>query len=83
MTEKQTKNQTRRPKIKSNSLTREKIERKKHNGISGIYMIYNTINNKIYIGSSVDIIKRMDSHLSYLRNGKHHSVHLQRAWKHC
>lgn len=58
----------------------KQIERKKHNNISGIYMIYNKINNKIYIGSAANLQKRKDHHLSLLRNKKHDSKHLQRAW---
>lgn len=58
----------------------EEIKTKKHNQKSGIYMIHNVINNKIYIGSATDLIKRRDSHLSYLRNNKHSCEHLQRAW---
>lgn len=32
--------------------------------ISGIYIITNTLNNKVYIGSSVDILKRKYEHFS-------------------
>lgn len=48
--------------------------------ISGIYQIKNLVNGKVYIGSSVDIKSRWRNHLSKLRNNKHHSRHLQRAW---
>lgn len=48
--------------------------------ISGIYQIRNTINGHRYIGSAVDIQHRWSQHINYLRKGKHHSEHLQRAW---
>lgn len=48
--------------------------------ISGIYQIKNLANNKIYIGSAVNIKNRWKSHKSRLNLNKHHSIHLQRAW---
>lgn len=45
----------------------------------GIYCIENTINSKIYIGSSKHISKREAQHFSHLSNGNHHNIHLQRA----
>ncbi len=48
---------------------------------SGIYQITNTTNNKIYIGSSVNIKARWAGHRSDLKNKKHHSKHLQRSWE--
>jgi group I intron endonuclease len=47
---------------------------------SGIYVIKNTVNNKIYIGSAVNIDKRWLQHKHSLKEGKHHSCLLQRAW---
>lgn len=49
--------------------------------ISGIYEIVNALNGKRYIGSSVLIRKRWSSHRRDLDRGKHHSPHLQRAWR--
>ena len=46
----------------------------------GIYQIYNKTNNKRYIGSTLNISRRWTQHLHLLRNGKHHSKHLQSAW---
>lgn len=43
-------------------------------------MILNNINNKCYIGSSVNIRKRFYEHKHTLRKNKHHSSHLQNAW---
>lgn len=48
--------------------------------ISGIYSITNTVTNKKYIGSSINIHHRWEVHRSQLKRGKHHSIHLQRAW---
>jgi group I intron endonuclease len=47
---------------------------------SGIYKITNTINNKFYIGSSVNIRARITNHRSQLNRGVHDNNHLQRAW---
>ena len=47
----------------------------------GIYSITNTINNKKYIGSTAkSFISRFTQHISKLKLGKHHCVHLQYAW---
>lgn len=46
--------------------------------ISGIYKIYNLIDDKIYIGSSQYIQSRWQAHRKLLKNQKHHSIHLQR-----
>jgi len=40
--------------------------------ISGIYGITNINNNKIYIGSSKNIIKRLHSHMQEIKEGIHH-----------
>lgn len=48
--------------------------------LRGIYKIVNTFNNKVYIGSSVDIESRHQEHKRDLRNGKHHNYLLQRDW---
>lgn len=48
--------------------------------ISGVYKITNIINNKFYIGSSIDIYRRLDAHQKTLNRNKHHSNHLQNAW---
>jgi group I intron endonuclease len=46
----------------------------------GIYKIENIINNKIYIGSSIDIDERWRRHIKYLNDNKHHSPNLQYSW---
>lgn len=47
---------------------------------TGIYCIKNKENGKMYIGSSFNIEKRWADHLYMLKENKHHSIHLQRAW---
>lgn len=46
----------------------------------GVYFIVNKLNDKFYVGHSIDIFKRFNSHKCYLRNNKHHCTKLQRAW---
>ena len=46
----------------------------------GIYAITNTTNGKPYIGSSANIERRWKQHRNALAKGRHHSIHLQRAW---
>jgi group I intron endonuclease len=46
----------------------------------GIYCIRNTVNGRIYVGSSIDIRMRWYSHKSNLRLGRHHARMLQRSW---
>lgn len=50
------------------------------NQISGIYRIINTLDNKFYIGNSVNIYSRWGLHKHLLNNNKHGSIKLQRAW---
>lgn len=47
--------------------------------VSGVYCILNVINNKCYIGSSVNLKKRRTDHLRELRKNIHHSDKLQNA----
>jgi len=44
------------------------------------YKIVNGINNKFYIGSTMDPKRRHKEHISLLKNNKHHCIYLQRAW---
>lgn len=48
--------------------------------IMGVYYIKNTVTGQIYVGSSVDINRRLNGHLSALRKGKHVNCLLSRAW---
>ncbi len=47
---------------------------------SGIYKILNLINNKIYVGSSINISVRITSHKLNLRKNKHCNTHLQYSY---
>lgn len=47
---------------------------------SGIYKITNTVNQKIYVGSSINIAKRFNTHKNSLIKNNHHSKTLQRSW---
>lgn len=57
-----------------NQLIKEKLY------TSGIYSIKNTVNNKIYIGSSVNIYKRLLKHRSLLRHNRHFNSILQNSY---
>ena len=46
----------------------------------GIYIIRNLVNDKIYVGSSVNIRRRFSQHKSTLRHNTHKNKHLQNAW---
>lgn len=46
----------------------------------GIYEIRNTVNGKVYVGSSRTLRKRKHTHFSELRRNVHHSSHLQYAF---
>lgn len=45
-----------------------------------IYQIINKINQKRYIGQTIDIDARKYHHFNDLKNGQHHSIKLQRAY---
>lgn len=49
--------------------------------MSGIYQIYNPINNKRYIGSSINVERRLKEHLRNLEKNRHCNDHLQSAYK--
>jgi group I intron endonuclease len=46
----------------------------------GIYKILNIKNNKFYIGSSKNLIKRKNQHFLFLKLNIHHNKHLQNSW---
>lgn len=48
---------------------------------SGVYQILDTVTGKAYVGSSADLRARANQHRSALRNNRHHSTKLQRAWR--
>ena len=46
----------------------------------GIYQIRNLLNNKKYIGSSIDLYDRKNNHFKELKKNNHHNVHLQNSY---
>lgn len=48
--------------------------------ICGIYCIKNIINNKRYVGQSININSRWEHHISALNNNNHYNSHLQKSW---
>lgn len=48
--------------------------------VSGIYMIKNLINEKVYIGKSINVPCRLNQHKRELRRNVHHNKYLQRSW---
>lgn len=47
---------------------------------SGIYEIINVLDGKVYIGSSINVDKRIGAHKNDLLKNKHGNIHLQRAY---
>ena len=47
---------------------------------SGVYQIKCIENEKIYIGQTIDLDRRLHDHLRTLRRGTHHNHYLQRAF---
>lgn len=47
---------------------------------SAVYELRNLVNNKVYIGSTLNFNKRVSSHKHALNANKHHSSHLQASW---
>lgn len=56
----------------------EKLKDPRWQKKSGIYRL--TINGNIYIGSAVDLTKRIRSHVNDLKGNRHINIHLQRAY---
>lgn len=46
----------------------------------GIYLIFNLVNGKRYIGSSRNLYNRINQHYQDLKCNKHHNTHLQTSW---
>jgi group I intron endonuclease len=46
----------------------------------GIYEIFHSPSNKVYIGSSIHVATRMAEHRRALKRGNHANQYLQRAW---
>ena len=47
---------------------------------SGVYLITNNKNNHKYVGSAVNLYRRIKRHSSQLQAQTHYNEHLQRAW---
>lgn len=47
---------------------------------SGIYIIRNLANDKVYIGKSKNIKQRKNTHFSALKLNKHNNQHLQNSY---
>jgi len=47
---------------------------------SGVYVIINTVNGLTYVGSSVNLERRIVRHCNELRRGVHYNKQLQRSW---
>jgi len=47
---------------------------------SGIYVVLNTVNGKVYVGSSINVHSRLADHRISLARGRHTNPHLQSAW---
>lgn len=45
-----------------------------------VYQIRNTVNNKVYIGSTVNVNRRRKIHFYHLRKGIHSNKNLQKDW---
>ena len=45
-----------------------------------IYQLKENINNRIYIGSTLNFERRKMKHLYDLKNNKHHNIYLQRIF---
>ena len=62
-------------------LIKFEIEERNNKSFSqGIYLIHCIPINQFYIGSSEDMLKRKNQHISMLRNKSHHSYRLQSAF---
>jgi len=48
--------------------------------LTGIYKITNLINNKVYIGQTIDFNKRKKEHINALKGNFHVNKHLQSSW---
>ena len=56
------------------------VEKPKAKPICGIYMIKCVANDKTYIGSSNDVMRRLKTHKRELKNGSHNNLLLQREY---
>lgn len=48
--------------------------------IVGVYTITCTANGRVYVGSSIDVQRRLRQHINMLLRNGHDNTHIQRAW---
>lgn len=48
--------------------------------VCGIYTIRNPVTGNFYLGSSVDVYRRLRAHIQELRGRRHHSYRMQNLW---
>lgn len=56
------------------------VEKPKAKPICGVYMIKCITNDKTYIGSSNDVMRRLKTHKRELKNGSHNNLLLQHEY---
>lgn len=62
------------------SYTGKRVKLKDLKGKCGVYAIVRMDNVKCYIGSSIDIYKRINGHISTLNNHRHYNTSFQNDW---
>lgn len=50
---------------------------------SGIYLIYDSFHDRVYVGQSVNVETRLSVHRSLLKKGTHKNTYLQRSYDKC
>lgn len=63
-----------------NAMTPKGTKRFHNSCQSGIYLIKNTVNGRVYVGSSKYLEARIKTHISSLTSGKHYNKALQEDW---
>jgi group I intron endonuclease len=69
--------------IKRIGINNKRLSKSEWKSISnnyGVYKIWNRHNNKFYIGSANNLLKRYYSHIRLLQVGNHPNLHLQNSW---
>lgn len=57
------------------------VDEEKYKDLTGIYQIFNKVNNKVYIGQTSERFQRRYWHHNWnLSNGSHHNKFLQNSW---
>ncbi|MDX8367163.1 GIY-YIG nuclease family protein [Cytobacillus sp. IB215665] len=53
---------------------------KKYKEKIGVYQIKNVVDKKVYVGSTVDLYRRLKAHYNELKGNKHKNGYLQNSW---